>query len=89
VIYVHIKATEVINNGNGTFTIAMPAKDVSHDDEKVLERLFPNLGDAVSRLLNQECLIQSVATQAELNAPVGDSPEIVRYKKNDPPEKGY
>ena len=68
-IYVDIKAEGVDDNGNGTFTLKLAGAAVSNEDTKVLARLFPNLGEAAYRLLNQEALLASLATPAEVHAP--------------------
>lgn len=64
-----INALSVSDNGNGTFSLQIPAKELSNEDRMVLEKLFPNLGDAAFTLLSKETLLQSIATEAEIAKP--------------------
>lgn len=64
-----INALSVSDNGNGTFSLHIPAKELSSEDRMVLEKLFPNLGDAAFTLLSKETLLQAIATEAEIAKP--------------------
>ena len=64
-----IKAKAVTDNGNGTFSVEIPAVPLTSDQHKVLDTLFPNLREAAFRLLNQEALLASLATESEIMAP--------------------
>jgi len=65
---ISIRAHEVTDNRNGTYTVIMPSRSLDPDDLKVIERLFPNLGENVHHLLTQEALLASLATPAEVMA---------------------
>lgn len=65
---IHVRADEVIDNGNGTFTLLLPYQPLSDQDNKHLERLFPNLIEQAHNLLNREALLSSIATIAEVQS---------------------
>jgi hypothetical protein len=80
-IMIHIKALNVSDNGNGTFSIELPERPLSNDEQQLLERLFPNLGEEVFRLLNKESLLASLATPAEVQMGVRRKNALDSLKK--------
>lgn len=64
-----IKANAVTDNGNGTFSLDIPCKELSFDQAKMLESLFPNLLGEVFKTLNKETLLGCLATENEITAP--------------------
>ncbi len=66
---VHIKALAVHDNGNGTFSVELPVRQLSTDENVVVERLLPNLSDKFYELLEKEALLSSTTTIAETQKP--------------------
>lgn len=58
-IVVHIDSAR--RNEDGTWSLFIPTRPLSIDEQKVLTRLFPNTVKSVYRLLAQECLLGSIA----------------------------
>lgn len=67
-ICINVKALSVHDNKNGTFTLEIPARPLTNETLKLLEVLFPNLMDSAFKLINQEFLLASLATAAEVQA---------------------
>lgn len=67
--HVNVNAIAVKDNGNGTFTIELPARETTYDQTKVLEELFPNSFDKVEELLLAEALMASRASRADMMRP--------------------
>jgi hypothetical protein len=78
---VHIKATAIHDNGNGTFAIYVPVRPVSEEQMKLLEELFPNLLEQVGKVLDKENLLAALASPSEVLAP--------KENKNDEPDDTY
>lgn len=67
-IHVHVKAKQIWNNGNGTYTLIIEGMPLSEEQNKTLEVLFPTLYAKAEELLAQETLLASLATPADVNA---------------------
>lgn len=67
-IRVCVKALSVEDNGNGTFLLELPAREMIPEQKAILRDLFPNLGEQVYKLLDQELLLASLATPLEAAA---------------------
>jgi hypothetical protein len=63
--FISVRATRVTDNGNGTFDLEMEGAQLTVEDRKILEQLFPNLTDKAYELLNKEALLNAIATPAE------------------------
>jgi hypothetical protein len=59
---VRVKADEVRDNEDGTFTIAIAARPLSEDDINTMRRYFPTLFPTAIGLLHKEVLLQAVVT---------------------------
>jgi hypothetical protein len=79
-LIVAIKAHAVTDNGNGTFSIELPCKELSREEEAVLSRLFPHLEHELGKLLSKEALLASLATEADLSARVPELPPQPKRK---------
>jgi hypothetical protein len=79
-VTVHVKALQVVDNENGTFSIQLSATIPTTEQLKVLEGLFPNLIDKAYELLSREALLAAMATPTEVLTPPSDY-------NNSPPEK--
>ena len=63
---INIRAQEVRDNHNGTFTLFVPAREISDAEREMIEKLLPNTSEAFFKLLTTEALIASVATSSEV-----------------------
>jgi hypothetical protein len=59
-IQIRIKAEEIHNNQDGTFDVVIPSYDMTPEESKVLDSLFPDLESAVGRLLMKQALLNAV-----------------------------
>lgn len=66
---ISIKAYAIHDHKNGTYSIEVPAEQLTIEQEKIIDELFPNTGTMVRRLLAQEALFNAFATDAEVNTP--------------------
>lgn len=64
-----VRAISVKDHGNGLVTLEFPARVLSEAEAHAIESLFPNLPHKAHELLNQEALIQSLATDADFRNP--------------------
>lgn len=68
-VHVSVAAEAVHDNGNGTFTLRLRGREILHYEREMLEKLFPRLLESAYKLLTQETLLNSLATEAQLCAP--------------------
>jgi hypothetical protein len=64
-----LRAIRVQDNGNYTFDVFFPAVSLTAEQLRVIETLFPNSRTAVEKLLDQELLLSSIASEAEIMTP--------------------
>ncbi len=76
-LFVNVKALNVTNNGNGTFTLELQGRELSYEEGEVLSYMFPNLLDQVHKLLSKEALLASLATREQVEVE-GDMPKQVK-----------
>jgi len=77
-----LKATQVTDNGNGTFNVTVPGRELSQLERKAIQGLFPNLSERAYELLQQETLLGCIGNPNDLPE-VGDSelpPEPVKVE---------
>lgn len=79
---IQIKALAVIDNGNGTFGIELPERELTREDRQFLAKLYPNMLEKAFDLLNQEALLESIALPEEYEAP-NDGENRVHTAKKD------
>ncbi len=65
---IHIRAVVLDDLRNGVLRINVPSRVMEPDESIIFHRLFPTLSEAAYRILNQETLLASVATEAEISA---------------------
>jgi|SRR5215831_16091902 len=63
VITIKIKAKEILNNLDGTYSIAVYGRELNPEDHKVLTRLYPHTANIAYHLLNVEALINSTVME--------------------------
>ncbi len=85
-VMIVIKAQEVVNNGNGTFSVLIPTQHISPEQQKVVQDLLPNLSEQFFVLLNKEALLGCLATDADRAIP---PPEYVKPEVVKPTKKSY
>lgn len=68
-ITVNLRMEGYHDNGNGTISIHLPAREVSLEESKILADLFPHTQSMLDDLFATEALIASKATVADLSAP--------------------
>lgn len=76
---ISVRATEVLNNGDGVFTIMVEGEELPEGTLKVLRDLFPNTADRVFELLNVEALLSNIEKDYKPSSPL--PPEKVRHGK--------
>lgn len=54
--------------GPGVVRVDLQAEEATAEDRAAIERMFPRLGDEAYRLLNQELLLDSIATPSQVEA---------------------
>jgi hypothetical protein len=67
-----IRALQIQDNRNGTFTVTMRGRVLNSEEHKFLENLFPTITDEAYRLLDIEALLANLASNSEANAPPQD-----------------
>lgn len=88
-VNVSVKANQVLNNGNGTYTLVLEGAPIKEEHAKMLEELFPNLLEKANILLNQEVLLASLATPGQIQSKdkYGNSPSPVPVEQTLPVEQ--
>lgn len=66
--YLHVRAVAVHDNGNGIFTLSIPAQEVSEEDRAALRRLFPHTTEQAWELLNKEVILGSLVSESEAHS---------------------
>lgn len=62
-VYALIKAKEFLKK---IFSFEIPTRQLTPEESKVLETLFPNLEDAAHALLEKEALLGAIASHSEV-----------------------
>ena len=78
---IFIRATTIEDMGNGTFRVEMPGIELSNEDRKFIEKLYPTMADKAYELLDKEALLNSVASPSEIQAPSKDATKPAKVKK--------
>lgn len=55
-----IKASEAIDNRDGTFTVVIETRELTREESALLDGLFPDLEGAVGVLLSKQALLSAV-----------------------------
>ena len=75
---IQIRAISVTDNGNGTFDIELPTRELSNTERDTIRKLYPNLTEKAYELLAQEELLSALATPEDVQKEPDNQQRIKR-----------
>lgn len=66
---ISVRCEEFHDNGNGTITLRFLGRTLSADEHRMIESLVPSRIDAFYKLLQEQTLLDSIASEADMMKP--------------------